>query len=217
VSTLLLIAKRPRVYSGKVPRFPNGRLLLTLVLGVLLEPVGHAAAYVLRYGPTEAWQLQSQGGHAYFPRVLSFSSVSLAVLLSLGLLTAVSIRLILGSRRPYLAGLPTTFGLLALTQCAFFCVKETMEAAAVQARPDFLAIGLLAVVVQLPLAALAAWVMTWLRGYLRFAPEAIRTMLAVRLAVGRSPHLIRPLAVPVLTNDLRDRGWYRRRGPPLSR
>lgn len=194
----------------------NGRLLLILVLGALLEPIGHAAAYVLRYGPAQAWQIQSQGSHAYFPRVFSFSSVSLSVLLGLGLLAAVSIRLILGSRPVYRTGLPATFAILALTQCAFFAVKETLEALAVQATPDFLTIAILAAVVQLPLAAIAAWVITGIRGYMKLAPEAMRAMLRIRLAYGSPPLLPRTVATPSLHIALRGQRWYRRRGPPLS-
>lgn len=197
-------------------RFPNGRLFLTLVLAALLEPVGHAAAYVLRYGPAQAWQLQSTGAHAYFPRVLSLTTFSLAVLLGLALLAAVSIRLILGSRPVYRAGLPATFGVLALTQCGLFGIKEILESLAIQTTPDFLAIAILAVLVQLPLAALAAWVVCWFAGYLRVAPEAVRTLLAIRLAFGRPPVALRPAVVRLLPNAPRNRRSSRRRGPPLS-
>ena len=194
----------------------TGRLFAMLVLGVLLEPVGHAAAYVLRYGPSQAWQLQSQGSHASFARVFSVSSVSLALLLGLGLLAVVSVRLILGSRPTYRAGLPSSFAILAGTQCAFFVVKETLEAIAFHTHPDFLAIAVLAVVAQLPLAALVAWLISWMRGYMQLAPEAIRALLIVRAGHGRPPQLVRAATSPSFASDLRDHRWYRRRGPPLS-
>ena len=197
-------------------RFPTGRLCATFVLGALLEPVGHAAAYALRYGPSQAWQLQSQGSHAYFPRVFSLSAISLAVAAALGLTAVISIRLILGSRRISATGIRNTFAILALTQCVFFISKETIEALAVQATPDFVSIAILAICVQLPLAALAAWLIAWIRGYLELAPDAIRVILAVRLAPHVGPVLLRPLPVPARRADLRDLRWYRRRGPPSS-
>jgi hypothetical protein len=197
-------------------RFPNGGLLLTLVLGALLEPVGHAAAYALRYGPSRAWLLQSSGSHAYFPRVLSFSSMSLAVLLGLGLLAAIAVRLILGTRLVDRTALGPTFAVLAMTQCALFSVKETLEALAIQSSPDLLAIGILALVVQIPLALMAAWVISWLRGYLQLAPEAVRALLAVRLAFGRPPIALRIAFVARRVHPTCDIRAYARRGPPLS-
>jgi hypothetical protein len=196
--------------------FPTGRVFATLVLGALLEPLGHAAAYGLRYGPSAAWQLQSQGSHAYFPRVFSLSAISLVIALALGLIAVVSIRLVLGSPRTSASGLGSTFLILGLTQCALFGLKETLEALAVQSTPDFLSIAILAVCVQLPLAALAACLVNWMRGYLRFAPEAIRTVLAVRLAAIGGALLLRPLPLAAHRADLRDQRWYRRRGPPPS-
>ena len=195
-------------------RFPTGRLFATFVLGALLEPVGHAAAYVLRYGPSMAWQLQSQGSHAAFPRVVSLSALSLLVALTLALLSVVSIRLILGDRRVSSSGVRSTFLILALVQCSLFVSKETLEALAIQVRPDFVAIVILAVSVQLPLAVLAAWLISWIRGYLAMGAEAIRVMLAVRVAAVPQPFLIRAFASPVPTAVLRDQRWYRRRGPP---
>ena len=195
-------------------RFSTGRLFATLVLGVLLEPVGHAAAYVLRYGPSQAWQIQSQGSHTYFPRVFSLSAASLLIVVALAIITAVSVRQILGRRPVSAAGLRETFLILALTQCAMFATKETLEALAVQAMPNAISIGILALCVQLPLAALAACVVHWLRGYLELAPEAVRALLAVRLAPAAPIQLFRPNPIPVRRADLRDERWYRRRGPP---
>jgi uncharacterized membrane protein len=199
-----------------VRRFPTGRLFATFVLGALLEPLGHAAAYALRYGPSQAWQLQSQGSHAYFPRVFSLSAISLTVAAALGLTAVISIRLILGSRRISATGIRRTFAILAATQCVFFVSKETIEALAVQAAPDFVSIAILAICVQLPLAALAAWMIAWTRGYLELGPDAIRAILAVRLAPPVGPVVLRPLPVPALRADLRGQRWYRRRGPPSS-
>ncbi|HET9848987.1 MAG TPA: hypothetical protein VFR68_10580 [Candidatus Dormibacteraeota bacterium] len=195
-------------------RFSTGRLFATLVLGVLLEPLGHAAAYVLRYGPSQAWQIQSQGGHAYFPRIFSLSVGSLLVAAVLAILTVISVRQILGHRPMPAAGLRETFVLLALTQCAMFVGKETMEALAIQATPDAISIGLLAVCVQLPLAGLAACVVHWMRGYLALAPEAVRVLLAIRLAPTVSARVLRSYPVPSRLAQVPAGRWYRRRGPP---
>jgi hypothetical protein len=197
-----------------VRRFPTGRLFATFVLGALLEPIGHAAAYVLRYGPSMAWQVQSQGAHTAFPRVVSLSALSLLVALALALLAVVSIRLILGDRRVSSSGGRSTFLVLALVQCSLFLTKETLEAFAVQATPDLIGIAILAVGVQLPLAALAAWLISWVRAYLAMGAEAIRVMLALRVAAIAEPFLIRPFASPVQPVVLRNQRWYRRRGPP---
>jgi hypothetical protein len=199
-----------------VARFPTGRLFATFVLGALLEPIGHAAAYALRYGPAMAWQVQSQGSHASYPRIFSLSALSLLVALTLSLIAVVSIRLILGDRRVSSTGLRATFIVLALVQCSLFVTKETMEALSVQVTPDIVAMLILAVCVQLPLAALAAWLVSWLRAYLALGAEALRVILTVRLAMAPEPFAIRALAAPVQSVDLRDQRWYQRRGPPRS-
>lgn len=197
-------------------RFPTGRLFATFVLGALLEPIGHAAAYALRFGPSMAWQLQSQGAHASYPRIFSLSALSLAVALTLSLIAVISIRLILGDRRVSSTGLRATFLVLALVQCSLFITKETLESLSIQATPDMVAMLVLALCVQLPLAALAAWVVSWMRAYLALGAEALRVILAVRLTAAPEAFAIRALASPVLSVDLRDQRWYQRRGPPRS-
>lgn len=197
-------------------RFPTGRLFATFVLAALLEPLGHAAAYALRYGPAMAWKVQSQGSHAYYPRIFSLSALSLLVALALALIAVVSIRLILGNRRVSNTGLRGTFLVLAAVQCALFVSKETLEALAVQVTPDVVAMLILAICVQLPLAALAAWVVTWVRAYLALGAEAMRVIFAVHLGAPARPLAIRALPSPVWPVDLRDQRWYRRRGPPRS-
>ena len=195
-------------------RFPTGRLFAIFVLAALLEPIGHAAAYVLRYGPSAGWQVQSQGNHAAFPRVVSLSALSLLAALVLALLAVVSIRLILGDRRVSSSGVRSTFVILALVQCSLFVTKETLEAFAVQATPDLVGIAILAAAVQLPLAAVAAWLISWLRAYLTMGAEAIRVVLALRVGARVEPFLVRAYASPVRPPVLRDQRWYQRRGPP---
>jgi hypothetical protein len=191
-------------------------MFATFVLGALLEPIGHAAAYALRYGPSMAWQAQSQGSHAYFPRIFSLSAFSLAVALAVSLVAVVSIRLILGDRRVSSRGLRATFLVLALVQCSLFVTKETLEALSVQITPDIVAMLILAVFVQLPLAALAAWVVSWLRAYLALGAEAIRVILALHLSVPARLFALRLAAAPIWSVDLSGERWYRRRGPPCS-
>jgi hypothetical protein len=197
-------------------RFPTGRLFATFVLAALLEPVGHAAAYALRYGPSMAWKVQSQGSHAYYPRIFSLSALSLLVALSLALIAVVAIRLILGTRRVSSTGLRGTFLILAIVQCSLFVTKEALEALSVRMTPDLAAMVILAIFVQLPLAALAAWVVSWLRAYLALGAEAMRVIFAVHVRAPARPLAIRALPSPVWPVDLRDQRWYRRRGPPPS-
>jgi hypothetical protein len=199
-----------------VRRFPTGRLFATFVLGALLEPLGHVAAYVLRYGPSTAWRVQSQGSHGTFPRLFSLSALSLLVALALALMAVVSIRLLLGDRRVSSTGIRSTFLVLAVIQCSLFLTKETFEALSVQVAPDVASIVILAACVQLPLAALAAFVVCWLRAYLALGAEAIRRVLALHLTAPVEPFAVRPLLSPVQAVDLRDQRWYRRRGPPRS-
>lgn len=163
-----------------------------------------------------AWQVQSQGSHASYPRIFSLSALSLMVALTLSLIAVVSIRLILGDRRVSSTGLRATFLVLGLVQCSLFVTKETFEALSVQVTPDFVAMLILAVCVQLPLAALAAWVVSWLRAYLALGAEALRVILSVQLTTPPEVFAIRALASPVHSVDLRDQRWYRRRGPPRS-
>jgi hypothetical protein len=99
-------------------------------------------------------------------------------------------------------------------QCSLFVTKETLEALAVQATPDLVGIAILAAAVQLPLAAVAAWSISWLRAYLAMGAEAIRVVLALRVAARVSPFLVRAYASPVRPPVLRDQRWYQRRGPP---
>jgi uncharacterized membrane protein YhaH (DUF805 family) len=197
-------------------RFPTGRLFATFVLAALLEPVGHAAAYALRYGPSMAWKVQSQGSHAYYPRIFSLSALSLLVALALALIAVVAIRLILGTRRVSSTGLRGTFLILAIVQCSLFVTKEALEALSVRMTPDLAAMVILAIFVQLPLAALAAWVVSWLRAYLALGAEAMRVNFAVHVRAPARPLAIRALPSPVWPVDLRDQRWYRRRGPPPS-
>lgn len=192
------------------------RVVLLVLLGALVEPFGHQLAYLLRYGSSAAAQVQAVGSHAYFPRVASFTTVTVALALAAALLAALGVRLTLGRRSASTRGFGQVFLVLAAVQCALFTIQETVEAAAIQATPDFVIIALLAFCAQLPVAALATWVVSRLHGVLALAPEAARVILALRL-----PRPVRPIrlqAAPVIvsTTVSRDPRNHQRRGPPLS-
>ena len=191
------------------------QVVILVLLGALLEPLGHQLAYLLRYGPGQAVRVETVGAHAYFPRIASFSTVTVALMLAATLLVAVGVRLALGRRRTSSGNFGQIFVTVAAAQCALFTIQEAAEAAAVQATPDFLTIALLAFAAQVPLAALAAIVVSRLHGNLALAPEAIRVILALRLPRPARPIQLRPVPVLLLEIAGRDPRHHQRRGPPL--
>jgi hypothetical protein len=191
------------------------QVVMVVLLGALLEPLGHQLAYLLRYGPTQAVRVEATAAHAYFPRLASFTMIAVALVLTGALLVGLAIRLTLGRRSASTDGFGRIFLILAAVQCALFAVQETAEAGAVQATPDFLVIGLLAICAQVPLAALAALAVSRLSGLLALAPEAVRVILALRLPRPVRPFRLQPRAVLVTDAASRDPGQHPRRGPPL--
>jgi hypothetical protein len=193
-------------------RWPLG----LIALGALLEPLGHQVAYSLRYGLIPAIQIQSQGSHAYFPRLAWTASLTIAVGLALAMLAAGTVRLALGPQRVRSAGSARIFLQLAATQSILFLVQESLEAAFRHTNPDFLVIAILALLAQLPVAALAAWTVALLSGYVALAPHAVRVILALRLGPPAEPVVLRLQPVPALRPAVRALRWSRRRGPPRS-
>ncbi len=191
------------------------QVVLLVLLGALVEPFGHQLAYLLRYGPSGAAQVQAVGNHAYFPRLASFTTVTVALALAAAMLVWLGVRLTLGRRLASRRGFGPVFLLLAAVQCGLFTIQESVEAAAIQATPDFLIIALLAFCAQLPLAALAALAVTRLLGILALAPEAVRVILALRLARPARPLRLQPRTVLVTGGASRDPRQHPRRGPPL--
>ena len=192
----------------------SGRVVLLVLLGALVEPFGHQLAYLLRYGSSAA-QVQAAGSHAYFPRLASFTTISVALALAAALLVALGVRLTLGRRSASTPGFGRIFLVVAAVQCVLFAIQETVEAAAIQATPDFLIIALLAFCAQLPVAAVAAWLVSRLYGVLALAPEAARVILALRLPQPARPLLLQPRTVRVTGGTSRDPRQHPRRGPPL--
>jgi len=195
----------------------SGRLVILVLFGGLLEPLGHQLAYLLRYGPSQAVRVETIGAHAYFPRLASFSTISLALALTAALLGALGVRLAVGRRASSSGNYAGVFLVLAVVQCVLFTVQEAAEAGAIQATPDFLTIGLLAICAQLPLAAVAAFVVHRLLGILALAPEAVRVVLALRLPRPAGPIRLRSLPVRISTASAPNSRRHPRRGPPLPR
>ncbi len=80
------------------------QIVVLVLLGALLEPLGHQLAYLLRYGPSQAVRMQTVGAHAYFPRLASLSTLAIALGLTAALLVAFGIRLALHRRMPSAEG-----------------------------------------------------------------------------------------------------------------
>jgi len=96
------------------------RIVLLVLLGAFVEPLGHQLAYLLRYGPSTAAQVQAAGSHAYFPRLASFTTITVAMVLAAALLVALGVRLTLGRRSAATTGFGRIFFLLAAVQCGLF-------------------------------------------------------------------------------------------------
>lgn len=199
-----------------VRNWRSRQVVILVVLAALLEPLGHQLAYLLRYGTARAAQVQTVGSHAYFPRLASFTMLTVALALAAALLVALGVRLTLGRRSVPTPGVGRIFLVMAAVQCALFVVQEAVEAAVVQATPDFAFMAFLAVCAQLPIAAVAAVMASRIYGLLALAPEALRVILALRLPRPIRPIPLQPAWVPTFTPAGRDVRNHRRRGPPLS-
>ncbi|HYM49927.1 MAG TPA: hypothetical protein VET65_05065 [Candidatus Limnocylindrales bacterium] len=191
--------------------------LALIALGALLEPLGHQVAYTIHYGLWQALQLESQGSHAYFPGLAATAAVAIGLSLAFALLALGTVRLALGPQRVSSSGSSAIFLRLAASQTVIFVIQETFEALYVHRNPHFLVIGLLALAAQPPVAALAAWMVALLAGYVAMTPQAIRVILAIRIPRPAQPLRLRPQPIPVLYANAGDHRWLQRRGPPRSR
>jgi hypothetical protein len=136
------------------------RLGAVMLVALPMSQLGHAMAYLLRYG-SDAWQQESSGTHAYFPDLLITSGLLGGAGVLSGMFAAAAVRLLLGRCRGLREGdrwpfLPMA-ALLLLTQLLFFMTQEAAEAtlsgeSALPALPG-LVYGLAA---QAPIAFLAA-------------------------------------------------------------
>jgi len=193
------------------------RLAMPLV-GLASAPLGHLLAYQVRY-MSSAVHEQSTGAHAYFPVLSAAVTTVLAGALLVSLLFLAAARLVLGrrrglvrgSRRPVFDLLPILFTI----QLAAFMVQECVEALAMGSMPEPVpAMVLWGTLGQLPVALVAAVVLSWLSARL----EAV--VQEVRLAAGGFQPWLRP-AVPAWRpaepgGRLHEaaRGARPKRGPP---
>jgi len=170
----------------------RSNLFTLFCIALLLEPLGHELGYVLRFGLSQALVVQANGSHAYFPRLVETITGLLALGLIVSLLAFAVVRLTLGRSRHSSGAWWPAFLALAATQYAVFFLQESLEAVGGQTHPDFLAIATLGVCGQFPIAALGAWLISRLSGYIALAPQAVRLILAQRLAKQPEPIRLRP-------------------------
>jgi hypothetical protein len=192
-------------------------LFILIAIGLALEPLGHELAYILRLGLPQAMLAQSQGAHAYFSPVAESSAALLMIGLVTSVLALVAVRLALGEsmrlpRGPFMS----PFLILLSVQVVAFIGQETLEAAAGRLTPDFALIGLLAIVGQTPLAALAAFFWSRVCGYIALAPHAVRLILTLRLARPLAVRLLHSTDAPRLAPVTAGLTSHPHRGPPLS-
>jgi hypothetical protein len=191
-------------------------------LGVLGSQAGHLLAYQLRFGAA-AQQVQSAGGHSYFPLLAKTGLGVIAVALLAGLLL-VGLARVLGGRRIETASRPSYVGLLArlfTIQLAVFGIQEVVEAtvagASTGSAADLLLWGTLG---QLPIAALAALALGWLSIRVESAAGAIRAAVAATAAFIPLPAPLTVAANPSTGHALlmsRVAGSsLAKRGPPSS-
>lgn len=194
------------------------RSLVVLLVGVASSPLGHILAYEARYGPT-AGRVQSTGVHAYFPALAGTLAAGLGAALIVSLSVLALARLVAGRRKglqagprfPFMRVLPIVFTI----QLATFAVQEGAEALATGASmPSFADLVLWGGLGMLPVAALAAFVLSWLWIHLEAAVRQLRS--AARSFRPRpSGSLLRrvdtPPSDPLCSAAL---GGFAKRGPP---
>jgi hypothetical protein len=148
------------------------------LVGLASAPLGHLLAYQVRFAGRSA-AVESSGAHAYVPLVVGTVMTGLAVALLLSLLFLAVARLAIGRRRglvpgprrPVLDLLPVLFTI----QLAAFVAQECVEALATGALPDPVPAMLLwGTVGQLPVAVVAAVVLSWLTARLEAAVRELR-------------------------------------------
>jgi hypothetical protein len=202
-------------------------LLAAALLGLPLAGLGHAIAYVCRYG-TYGWVLQGEGVHAYFPQLFALTGAGLGALLVVALLAG-GLGHVMLSRgvglRPA-PGQPVVDLLLtvAAVQLQAYLVQETIEALAGGAHLDaaWLAATLgWGALGQLPVAALAALGLAWLSTRFHPALAGLRSLWhACGVALAPEPILaIRPAPRPDASIALAVAApaALAKRGPPCRR
>src|SRR5207245_800791 len=51
-------------------------IVILVLLGALLDPLGHQLAYLLRYGPSQAARMEAVAPHTSLPRLASFPTIT---------------------------------------------------------------------------------------------------------------------------------------------
>lgn len=199
-------------------RGPSARLAVPLV-ALASAPLGHLVAYQVRFAAGSA-HVQSTGAHAYFPVLSAAVSTALAGALLASLLFLAAARqaigrrrgLVLGPRRPVLDLLPALFTI----QLGAFMAQECVEALATGAMPEPVpAMVLWGTMGQLPVALIAAVVLSWLTVRLDAAVRELRPATSDFVPWLRPPAPVRRAAArPVRTTLGTARSACPRRGPP---
>lgn len=188
------------------------------LVGLLSAPLGHLVAYQVRFADSSA-HVQSSGAHAYFPVLSAAVTTALAAALLVSVLFLAAARLligrrrglVLGPRRPVLDILPTLFTI----QLAAFMVQEWLEALATGATPESVpAMVLWGTLGQLPVALIAAAVLSWLTVRLDAAVRELHLAASDFEPWQRPAAPARLAAVPLTWTLGTARSACPRRGPP---
>src|SRR4029077_11039682 len=154
-------------------------VLMVIGLGLLASQAGHLLAYQVRFG-ADAAQVQSSGGHSYFPALVKSSFGAAAAVLLMALLLVAVARVLTG-RKVRGGARPSYVRLLAglfTIQLAAFAVQEVVEALIAGAPVAPVTLLLLwGTIGQLPAAALAALAVRWLGTRVEAAVGSIREMV----------------------------------------
>lgn len=147
--------------------------------GLVGSQWGHVLAYQLRFGARAA-EIESTGGHAYFPTLMSgvMAVVGLVAIVSLGLVGAA--RVAGGRRAGHSIARPSVVDLLAVLftlHLAVFGVQEAVESFAAGAGLDP-AVFLYGVACQLPTALVGAIALSLFLARLEEAVESLREQAA---------------------------------------
>jgi hypothetical protein len=186
--------------------------------GAVASQAGHLLVYQLQYG-SGALAVQSEGVHAYFPALLKTgfgagALVTLAALLIIGASRLVAVRP--GTR---ITGGPSYLSLLAslfTIQATCFVVQESVESLVAGTPVSAGHLILLASLGQLPIAAVGALALMWLKARVETALTTLRQVAASRVTVHVSIAVVPALLVPAPQLALAGicPTAYVKRGPP---
>ncbi len=205
---------------------PGPRVLAAgVLLALVLSQPGHALAYLWEYGGN-AFAIQSQGVHGYFPAALNIS-LGLVVTLALGIiavlgLARVAIGTALGFKRSRMPSPAELIAVMLIVQVNVFVFQELAEAQAAREFIDagwLLHTGLLAVAGQAPVAIAGALGLAWCSVRLEAAVGALRSIALVRIsAPAQAPVLITcTQPADVIRLETVYPAAFAKRGPPPRR